>query len=143
MKLRLRRKSEKGSAAVEAALAIGVLIVLVSGLIDVGQAVINRSRLTDAIYEGVRLGVWYPGLSASSQTDLHKVGSSSYQGHKAIHDRVERIAITELELRITNLSITSQLAGDILTVSSTADSVGLFGNDAISISVSLAGDYMQ
>ncbi len=57
-------KSTEGGAAVEFALVLTVLLMLLMGMIDFGHAFFLRQIVVNASREGARAGVVYPHLAA-------------------------------------------------------------------------------
>lgn len=73
----VKRRSERGQALVESALSITVLILLLSGLIDVGRAVYTYIAIHNAVAEGAYYGSAFPArlnsLSTSESADPNNV----------------------------------------------------------------------
>lgn len=52
-----RRRDERGAALLEAALAIPIVLLLLSGTVDLGFWVFERTQVTNAARDGVRAGI--------------------------------------------------------------------------------------
>ena len=64
-----QRRGDAGAAAVEFALLLPVLLIIVFGIIDFGRALNAQIELTGAAREGVRLvALGYPDATIQSQT---------------------------------------------------------------------------
>ena len=57
MKMKLILKNQNGAAAVEFALIIPLLVLLVAGILDVSLLVYNQQVITNASREGARAGI--------------------------------------------------------------------------------------
>jgi Flp pilus assembly protein TadG len=66
----LRRRTERGSVAVEFALVLPILMVLVFGIIDFGRAFNAQETLTQAAREGSRLAALCNSASPSTCGDV-------------------------------------------------------------------------
>ena len=67
MKMKLILKNQHGAAAVEFALIIPLLVLLVAGILDVGLLVYNQQVITNASREGARAGITRAGDEAVEQ----------------------------------------------------------------------------
>lgn len=75
--LRTRRRQERGAAAVEFALLVPILFVLVFGMIDFGWAINRNTVVNNATREGVRmasLGSDSSEITTSIQNSLGDMG---------------------------------------------------------------------
>ena len=65
-----RKDGERGAAAVEFALVLPILLLLVFGIIDFGRALNAQLTLTQAAREGVRLAaLGYPAAEVQARAD--------------------------------------------------------------------------
>lgn len=67
-----RRAADRGAAAVEAALVLPLLLMLVFGIVDIGRMVSARMTVTEAAREGARA----LALGANPQSRVQKVMGS-------------------------------------------------------------------
>lgn len=59
------RSAQRGQSMVEFALSSVVLLLLVSGLVDIGRAIYVSEALSNAAREGARHGIWYDSSKLS------------------------------------------------------------------------------
>lgn len=71
-----RRRSEAGAAAVEFALVLPLLAMLLIGTVTVGLAYSNHVALTNAVREGARLGASAPANSGWAQSVIDQTTST-------------------------------------------------------------------
>ncbi len=64
-KYRKFRKSEKGQSLVEFAIGLTIMILLLSGIFDVGRAIFTQFALQDAAEEGLVYGIGFPDECAA------------------------------------------------------------------------------
>jgi Flp pilus assembly protein TadG len=62
-----RRRTDRGAAAVEFALVLPMLLLVVAGIVDLGRAMYTEITLTGAAREGVRVLVTGDASSADAQ----------------------------------------------------------------------------
>jgi Flp pilus assembly protein TadG len=97
-RLRAWRDDEHGAALLEAALAIPIVLVLLSGTVDLGFWVFERTQVTNAARDGVRAGILQyaaadsPGTFASTTT--LPAGSADQQIQAAISAHLSGRAFT-------------------------------------------------
>jgi hypothetical protein len=73
-----RARGERGTALVELAIVIPVLVILLLGIVTAGQAYNQKLSLTNGAREGARYAATFPLPSAASPNDwLDKVASTS------------------------------------------------------------------
>jgi Flp pilus assembly protein TadG len=84
---RLLREA-KGSQLLELALSLPIMLVLLSGLVDFGQAWNIKQKLENAAREGVRIGASAPTLEYYSSIDCSSPVASSPCSVQAIADAV-------------------------------------------------------
>jgi len=69
---------ERGAALVEMALVLGLLLLLVMGIVDLGRAYNNYMIITNASREGARYGSRYPndgpGIISATRTEATNSG---------------------------------------------------------------------
>lgn len=64
----LNMKGQKGAAAVEFAIVLPVLVMLLFGIIEFSILLYDKAVITNASREGARAGICFNGLSASEIT---------------------------------------------------------------------------
>lgn len=75
-------KNEKGAAAIEFAVVLPMLLLLIFGMIEFGLLIYNKAMITNASREAARAGVVYAtdpsngSLARLSQTDLEQIVES-------------------------------------------------------------------
>lgn len=78
MRTRLR-SDERGASAIEFALVVPLLLVLVFGIVDFGHAYFRKISLNAAVREGAReLALDQPGAVASAQAVFDPSGSETF-----------------------------------------------------------------
>jgi Flp pilus assembly protein TadG len=77
MNPRRRRLSERGAAAVEFALILPVLLVLVGGTIDFGRLFYTQIQLSNAARDGVRLAALGSTTYSTTQIQARTVTAAS------------------------------------------------------------------
>jgi len=70
----LRRRDQKGAAAVEFALVVGIFVMVLYGLIYFGMALSTKQRVTNAAAEGARAAV-----GAASPADAQNTAQTRVQ----------------------------------------------------------------
>lgn len=60
-----KRKSERGQSLIEFALTMALLLLLLSGLVDLGRAIFTYMALREAAQEGAMYGSVYPTMTAN------------------------------------------------------------------------------
>lgn len=96
--------TQRGQSMVEFALSSVVLLLLVSGLVDIGRAIYVSEALSNAAREGARHGIWY---------------DSSRQSHPYLFDAEIKSAV-DAELATISLPA-SVLRNPITTCPATSD----------------------
>jgi len=84
MKVRLKRQS--GASAVEFALILPILLLLVFGIIEIGFVLFDKAMITNASREGARAGISYrvlPFTETEMETEIRNV-VISYLGNALI-----------------------------------------------------------
>jgi Flp pilus assembly protein TadG len=71
------RRAEEGAAAVELALVLPVLLLLVFGLIDFGRVMQQQIQLTEAVREGARVGALNGTASDMQSQVAGTIGSTT------------------------------------------------------------------
>jgi Flp pilus assembly protein TadG len=74
------RRADEGAAAVELALVLPVLLLLVFGLIDFGRVMQQQIQLTEAVREGARVGALNGTASDMQNQVLTTVGTGTGLG---------------------------------------------------------------
>ena len=73
-----RRRSERGAAAVEMAIVLPVLLLVMGGIVDFGRALFNQNIATNAAREGVRMrALGYTTAQATTRINQSMVGVSA------------------------------------------------------------------
>jgi Flp pilus assembly protein TadG len=105
---RLARRTE-GGAAVEFAIVLGCLLLLITGIMDFGHAFFVKQIVTNASREGARYGVVYqePRLPASDITDkvrfyLEKAGLADPSTAKVLVDPGTGAAGSQLTVTVSS-----------------------------------------
>jgi Flp pilus assembly protein TadG len=78
-----RRRGERGASAVEFALLLPFLLLLVGGIIDLGRLFYTQNIVVNAAREGARMmALGYPQTSASGASADQRIGQAmiAYQG---------------------------------------------------------------
>jgi Flp pilus assembly protein TadG len=63
-----RARGESGAAAVELALLLPLLIAILAGVLDLGNAALVRARIQDAVEEGTMQAARTPGNPTAAET---------------------------------------------------------------------------
>lgn len=126
---RLRRRDcgQKGAAAVEFALCLLPLVILIGGVVDFGHAYYMQHLITNASREGARYGVKYkinagtglpyaPNALPTPIPDYVKSAPPTGLGYDGLLGSDANLAVTP-----SGLGYTSNNPGDPLTVTVTAD----------------------
>jgi Flp pilus assembly protein TadG len=72
----IRRSTERGAAAVELALLMPSLLIVLSTIIDLGGALSARVRLNEAVQDGVAYASQHPGSPTATR---QRVAEASHQ----------------------------------------------------------------
>lgn len=116
------RRHQSGQSLVEVALSIVILLMLVSGIIDLGRAFYVKVALESMISEGAHWAADYPGCvpSANNSTAAPQVPVQC-RGNNSVVGRMCNETLDLDRTRITDLSITPLVAheGDDIVISVT------------------------
>jgi Flp pilus assembly protein TadG len=74
------RDRERGAVAVELALLLPVLVVIIGGVIDVGAALTTRVQLQEAVQDGVTFASHTPNNPAATRTRVAEASSGLSTG---------------------------------------------------------------
>jgi Flp pilus assembly protein TadG len=103
-------KSEKGAAAVEFAIVLPVLILLVAGIMEFSILLYSQAVITNASREGAREGIVFSFPNPISDAEIQAVVNNYCTGHLITFGAASGVT--------TNVSRAgSGVAGDPLTVS--------------------------
>lgn len=125
----VRSSDQSGAILIEAALAFVMLVILLIGLVDVGQMVHAHIVLTDATKEGARLGARIRNLA----DDPHGFGHAEIQaravglmsGHKTLTG-LANVTFTSDCVRGAGNAPRQQISGDQVIVDVSAQYNGFF-----------------
>ncbi len=106
--------NNKGGSAVEFAICLPILLILLGGSIEFGLMFYNKQVITNASREGVRAGI---------------------TGDETVHD-IKNIVLTYCNGELINLNGANELQADLVTVS------GPDGNNDLTVSVTYNYDLL-
>jgi Flp pilus assembly protein TadG len=119
----MRIKNEKGAAAVEFAVVLPLLLLLIFGMIEFGLLIYNKAMITNAGREAARAGVVY----ATNPSDGSLARLSTAELTQIVNDYCEQYLITFGNSAGPQTTVTtnnggapqSMPSGDLLTVTVT------------------------
>jgi Flp pilus assembly protein TadG len=127
----MRARGETGAALVEAALALPIVFVLLSGTVDLGFWVFERTQVTNAARDGVRAGILdYAGgdqPGTFSSTDTLPAGSDD--------QRIQAAVAAHLSGRAFTATVACYTSG---TATATPCTGARAGSDLIEVTVTAA-----
>jgi Flp pilus assembly protein TadG len=65
---RMRRRGDRGTAAVELAILLPLIVLILGGVIDLGNALGVRVQLQESVQEGANYAAQFPGTPAATKT---------------------------------------------------------------------------
>jgi Flp pilus assembly protein TadG len=134
-----RDRGQEGAAAVEFALCILPLVLLIGGVVDFGHAYYMQHLITNASREGARYGVKYkvnsstglpyaPDALPTSISNYVKLSQPTGLGYDGLLGSDANLVVTP-----SGLGYTSNNPGDPLTVTVTADKHWFFLGDLLGL----------
>ena len=121
MRLRRRGGNERGSALVETAIILPVILVLTFGALEFGFALSDASGLRSSVRSGARIGAALSRQPTQlpAVVDAVNEGLKSLSFAKSSHLLVYTGKASDVSKQITNCTTTSAMCVDITTLSST------------------------
>jgi Flp pilus assembly protein TadG len=117
---RLRRRGQEGVAAVEFALCLIPLLLVIAGIIDFGDAFFTKQVVTNASRAGVRYGIRW----VTNPTDPS--GQRLAPNTSAIQQLVKSNYGNDLTVTVGGTGLTSNKSGDPLSVTVTKVKTWIF-----------------
>ena len=77
----MKRPDEKGASAVEFALLLPLLVLIIFGIIEFGLILFNQQVITNASREGAREGILFNSDNRPTEADIKKVVSDYTKDH--------------------------------------------------------------
>ena len=127
---KLRRWRDRGAAAVEFALVVPVLVLLIFGSIEFGLYVQSRTMTENAAREGVRVAslVGSSGITPAAVTAQVKAAAINALGTVGITNQDAQVTCIKLDGSSCDLTLgAADSAGSTVTVTVTATFTGVTG----------------
>jgi Flp pilus assembly protein TadG len=109
------KKSEKGAAAVEFALVLPLLLVLVFGIIEFGFLIYNKAMITNASREGARFGIVFRPDKTGLNTIIENT-VSAYLEDNSNNSFLVSFGTATPTTTTTPVDASTTVTGDYLTV---------------------------